>query len=366
MSRAALEPGDTLDGFVIDARAACRLDGPHLHRALRAGRARSRLPDGDEGAAHGPGRRPRDHRRLRDRTPPAASAGRAARAPLRGGRRSGGRSVSGHRTRARPHLPGAARSGVPARAGSGRPAGHCAGAGLPQPASAERGASGPEARQRDVARWRHGRSAGLRAVAPRRASRSAGRRDAPADRNPCLHVAGAGARHSRRLAQRPVRHRRHALRDADRRIALRRPEDGGRPAPALVDGPGAAPAPPARDSRLAAGGGVAPAGAPGRAPLSVGQAPGVRSRESRPGGGRRARRTPARHALAPAPAPLAARGRPAVPTQHHAVAPDRRSAHRSGGGAQAATSATARCTRCGRPARARSASGPARAWPASR
>src|SRR4030095_6538052 len=113
------------------------------------------------------------------------------------------------------------------------------------------------------------------------------------------------------------------VQDAHRGVAIRIPEDRGRTAPALVDGPGAAPPLAAGHSRLAAGGGAAPARAPGRTPLSVGQAPGVLSREPEPGGGRRARPTAARHTLAPASAALAARGRPAVPPEHHAVAADR-------------------------------------------
>ena len=323
MSTVALEPGDTLDGFVIDtvlhAGSMARIFTVHYAQGARDPGFPMVMKVPRMGSGDGPETIvgfETEHRLLPLLTGPHVprfvACGDLAVHPYLVIERVPGRTYQELLDQT-PRL----------EVDRGRRDGHGAGAGLPQPASAKRGASGPEARQRDVARRRHRRSAGLRAVAPRRASRSAGRGDAPADRHPCLHGARAGARHSRRFAQRPVCRRRHPLRDADRRTAFRRPEDGGRPAPAPVDGSGAAAAPASRHSSLAAGGGLAPAGAPGRTPISVGQAPGVRSRESRPGRGHRARPTPARHALAPAPAALAARGRPAVPPEHHAVAPDR-------------------------------------------
>jgi hypothetical protein len=58
MKRPALEPGDSLDGFVVDgvlhAGAMARIYVVHFANGARD----PGFPDGDEGAAHGARRRP--------------------------------------------------------------------------------------------------------------------------------------------------------------------------------------------------------------------------------------------------------------------------------------------------------------------
>jgi hypothetical protein len=155
------------------------------------------------------------------------------------------------------------------------------------------------------------------------------------------------------------------LRDADRRVALRRPEDGGRPAPALVDGPGAAPAPASRHSNLAAGGvlRLLEPQAEHRYPSAKHlvfdlENPGQVAVTAR---GQRLRGTPWHRHLRR----WLRAGRPAVPPSTDAVRARSMRCPSFCWRCPTATSATARCTRCGRPPRGRWVRGPARAWPAS-
>ena len=70
-----LEPGETLDGFVVKANLHSGAWRTSIS-SIRQRRARSRIPDGDEGATHGDRRRRREHRRLRGRgADPAGAVG---------------------------------------------------------------------------------------------------------------------------------------------------------------------------------------------------------------------------------------------------------------------------------------------------
>ena len=135
------------------------------------------------------------------------------------------------------------------------------GARLPAPAGRRarraardrRAAPGREAGQRAAARRRQPRVHRLRSRAPARArERHHGRRRDL--RHAALHEPGAGPRPAARRAQRPLQPRRRALRDADRREALRRGDAAGGDLPSRQ-----------RADSAPAGDGLAPAAAARRA-----------------------------------------------------------------------------------------------------